>query len=488
MSKDLNKFCECIDSKKEEIAWAVSLAITDGDEKKARDHFSYVLEYMNKTKCFIFKTVDSRNDYVLSIDKIFEDIENIVGITDLKDNFFENSKVSEVLYPHANMDFIAQKDQEKLHKAYFSNSKTFSKLGVSYANFVKVYRDKGMDTVINLVKKVKHLEKKTTMYDTKNGWARFKELFQFNLAKSNAGDLIEEYNVSSIDDLMNLYSEVCSFLLDPSSLTEEEKLIVEENKKSFSYRTKYTSIIEDRLKLELLKKKIEKVYNNKMMNVCLQQSNIKDFMEKYDITLTKSNFETVINLYCYVYNVDGFYTRVKFDGDYDKFCFFNDYIFDQPSKQQDLVIIHELIHSIEVVSKYQMEKPLNIKCKFMDEAFTQYFTYEAMKYMKSNVIEDNYIENNVKYTNSYDCMLPLVELLKKSALWPDFVNCKLSNCYSLIEDRVGYSTARRISEIFTETYEARYEEDGLTKEYRYEELKKIINKIEMTNRYYCKSR
>ena len=488
MSKDLNKFCETIDSKKEEIAWAVALAVTDGDERRAQHHFPYFLEAMNKTKSFIFRTVDSKNDYVLIIDKIFKDIEDVVGIENLKANFFGESKVSEVLYPNANLDFISKSDQVKIHKAYFSNSKTFTKLGISYAAFVNVFRDKGMDTAIDLAKTVKYLEKKTSMYETKNGWARFKELFKFNLAKASVGDLIEEYNVSSIDDLMNLYTEVCSFLIDPKNLSEEERSIIEENKKNFSYRTKDTSIVNDSRRLESLKRKIEKVYNNKMMNVCLKQSNIKDFMERYEIDLTKSNFESVVSLYCYVYNVDGFYTRVKFDGEYAKVCFFNDYVFDQANSQQDLVIIHELIHSIEVISKYQMEKPLNIKCKFMDEAFTQYFTYEAMKYMKSTILEDNLIENDIKYSNSYDCMLPLVELLKKSALWNDFVNCKLSNCYSLIEERIGYGAARRISEIFTETYEARDEEDGLTKEYRYEELEKLINKIEKTNRYYCKSR
>lgn len=488
MNKDLNKFCDCIDSKKEEIAWAVAMAVTDGNEERAKHHFPFFLESMNNTKSFIFKTIDSKNDYVLSVDKMFEDIENILGVENLKENFFDKSRVSEVLYPKDDLDFIPKKEQEKLRKAYSSNSKTFTKLGVSYASFVKIYREKGLDIAIDLAKKVRLLEKKTSMYETKNGWARFKELFQFNLAKSSLGDLIEDYNVVSVDDLMSLYSEVCSFLLDPNSLSEEEKNMVEDNKKNFSYRTKCTTIIDDRQRLLLLKKKIEKVYSNKMMNACLEQSNIKDFIERNNITLTKSNLEVVINLYCYVYNVDGFYTRAKFDGDYEKVCFFNDYVFDQDSKQQNLVIIHELIHSIEVVSKYQMEKPLNIKCKIMDEAFTQYFTYEAMKYMKSNILEDNIIKNNIKYTNSYDCMIPLVELLKKSALWNDFVSCKLGNCYSLIEDRVGYNTARRISEIFAETYEARYDEDGLTKEYRYEELKKIINKIEMTNRYYCKSR
>lgn len=488
MSKDLNKFCETIDSKKEEIAWAVAMAVTDGNEERAKHHLPYFLEAMNKTKSFIFKTVDSKNDYVLSIDKIFKDIEDVVGIENLKANFFGESKVSEVLYPNANLDFISKSDQVKLHKAYFSNSKTFAKLGIPYYTFINVFRDKGMEKAVELAKKVKYLEKKTSMYETKNGWARFKELFKFNLAKSSVGELIEEYNITSLDDLMNLYCEVCSFLIDPRDLSKEEISIIEENKKNFSYRTTDASIINDARRLESLKKKIEKVYSNKMMNVCLKQSNIKDFMEMYAIDLTKSNFETVISLYCYVYNVDGFYTRVKLDGEYTKVCFFNDYVFDQANSQQDLVIIHELIHSIEVVSKYQMEKPLNIKCKMMDEAFTQYFTYEAMKYMKSNILEENLIENDIKYSNSYDCMLPLVELLKKSTLWNDFVNCKLSNCYSLIEDRIGYSTARRISEIFTETYEARDEKDGLTIEYRYEELEKLIDKIEKTNRYYCKSR
>lgn len=488
MSKDLNKFCECIDRKKEEIAWAVALAITGGDEERAKSYFPYFLEDMNKTKSFIFKTVDSKNEYSLIIDKLFEDIEGIVGVKDLKEKFFGRRKVNDVLNSNVNLNFISKQDQEKLYKAYSSRAKTFRKMGVSYYSFVKVYREKGLNVALDLAKKVKYLEKKISMYETKLGWARFKELFQFNLAKSNLGDLIEEYNIISIDDLMNLYSEVCSFLLDEKKLSEEERNIVKENKINFSYRTRDVSIIDDKKRLESLKKKIEKICSNRLMNDCLEKSNVKDFMEKYNITLTKSNLEVAMNLYYYVYSVDGFYTRAKFDGKYEKVCFFNDYVFDQDSRQQDLVIIHEFIHSLEVVSKYQMEKPFNIHCKFMDEAFTQYFTYEAMKYMKSNVIEDNHIENDIKYINSYDCMIPLVELLKKSTLWNDFVSCKLSNCYSLIEDRVGYGTARRISEIFAETYHARDEEDGLTKEYRYKELKRLIDKIEKTNPYYSKSR
>ena len=60
-------------------------------------------------------------------------------------------------------------------------------------------------------------------------------------------------------ELVDLLKSGTPIILNFEDLNEEERSIVEENKKNFSYRTKDESIVNDKRRLESLKKKIEKV-------------------------------------------------------------------------------------------------------------------------------------------------------------------------------------------------------------------------------------
>ena len=116
----------------------------------------------------------------------------------------------------------------------------------------------------------------------------------------------------------------------------------------------------------------------------------------------------------------------------------------------------------------------------MNEAFTQYFTIKAMDYLKGDIIDTSYNDGLPRsFDVSYNCMLPLVERLKSSALWEDFLSCKIHNDYSLLLDRIG-SYADDISKVFDSVY-YKYRNEVLvdiedTPEYA--KLEKIIRSVE----------
>ena len=113
------------------------------------------------------------------------------------------------------------------------------------------------------------------------------------------------------------------------------------------------------------------------------------------------------------------------------------------------MIIHELIHSLE--SYVKEFRPFNSECKSFNEALTEYFALEAYKYMDGNIISEVIAQNNHEYSSVYECMLPLVEVLRDSTLWNDVVYCKTTNDYSLLKDRIG-GHATKISKIFDVVY------------------------------------
>ena len=114
---------------------------------------------------------------------------------------------------------------------------------------------------------------------------------------------------------------------------------------------------------------------------------------------------------------------------------------------------------------------------------TEFLSLEALKYLNGNIIESNDFVDCSESVSVYCCLLPMVEILKNSALWFDVLSCKKMNDYSLLEDRIG-KDAKRIAELFNLTYVKRnveFFDKNLPEEDELEELTKIIKKIENNN-------
>lgn len=445
--RDLNLIMDEIDSKREMIAKAISLAFCDGDADKAKLVYPSIIKSIMNTKLGVIKTNDhSKSNYDREIDELLDDIDSYIRI-DAKKAYFEPP----VHFAFNPLESKSVKEfdedlQKKLEKAYLGGIKVFLKVGVSFEDFVKLYTLYG-DKSLKAAKTAKILQRKLVFSSWKRAYSLEKERFEVKEFISQFGDVVNEYSVKSLDDLMTLYTEISSALMDVSSLGEEEKKIVEENRMKL-YRRIGSSVLNND-DLLYLKKRIEALYENYSMGKCLKASNMNELINRFGLTLDKEVFRHFTSFYGYVHTVDGFNVNSKIHGKRMNFTFLNDNVFERYNKSQDLMIIHELIHSVEKYS--DGIRPFNDECKYFNEALTEYFAREAYKYIEPNIVSVVIKKGDSEYSSVYDCMLPLVELLKDSAIWTDVVYCKMSNDYSLLKERIGMY-ANKIAKIFDNVY------------------------------------
>ena len=71
---------DCIDSRKEDIANAISLSLAEGNQKKAESLYPFCLERITKSKIFIFESNDKiLTSYEKDVIKYLEDISDYLG-------------------------------------------------------------------------------------------------------------------------------------------------------------------------------------------------------------------------------------------------------------------------------------------------------------------------------------------------------------------------------------------------------------------------
>ena len=103
--KNLDKFMDDIDSKKEEIAKVISLAFAYGDKEKAKSYFPLFYERISETKLFVFKSSSGieKNTYARSIDDLLKNISEYVGF-DASAYFYDAYLKSRTIKKHPNDD------------------------------------------------------------------------------------------------------------------------------------------------------------------------------------------------------------------------------------------------------------------------------------------------------------------------------------------------------------------------------------------------
>ena len=328
---------------------------------------------------------------------------------------------------------------------------------------------------------------KIFIFDSKNNFSRYN--FGDKLAVRKIFLMVKKYNVQCLDDIMNFYNEICSCLVDVSKLSEEEKMVVEENKNKLIKRLKDKSVIGNLSKVRQLKKMIENVYENEYFKSCLSNSNIEDFFARCGIAITKNNLKQVVFLYNSSFSGSGFNTRIKFDEGVFNVSIFGDSILQNGSMYRNELIIHEAIHSIENYGCCGFQYPFNDKCRYLNEVMTQHFCLEAINFLdKSHLKNDG--ENGNRFHCSYNFMLPMLLVLKNSSLWDDLLYCKLTNDYSMFINKIG-NDAFKIGKIFDKVYSYR-KKDIIFKQDKVEEaieiLKKIVRNVNCKNIGYNKNK
>lgn len=477
--KDLNRFMDEIDSKKVEIAKVVSLAFSDGDIDKAKEYFPLFYKRMSETKTFIFKSNYDigKSSYNRSIDSLLKDISDEIGF-DVADYFYQGHVVVASSLLRDELD-IPKKDLMEVKKMYDSHERSLIKLGITYNSCLRLYREKGIYGCMRLSKKVEELDKKTFMSNLKNGFSIMSDSIKMRILQEKAGRIVEKYGVKSLDDLMNLYTEVSSFYVDTSSLNEKERKIVEENKKNFILRVKDYSYLRNPKKLDDLRDELEKIYSNEAMRMIFQESNVSDFFDRVGVELNSENLRAVFNEYLYIHTVDGCRNITEYNkGNPVSKVLLNDSIFNESSSNQNEIVIHEYIHSLESFNP-KIYASFIENARYVNEAMTQYFTVEAMKYLDSNILSDNDIEKKyTEYVNDYACMLPLIEVLKESEVWDDFIKAKLDNDYIFLTNKLG-DNVNEVAELFKKVYfKDGRDIDRMATEEDIDQLKYMIDKME----------
>ena len=482
---ELDKFMSDIDSKKKEIARAISLAWSSGNKSQALKEYPYIYDIIKNCKHYIFKTNSLNNSYVKSIDCLLDEIDKKIEKFSVKNNFYKKEQIRFSGNPFEGDTFEMNKNiVNKLQRKYLASRNMFLRLGISFQTFIDIVGIKGEQEALELVKLVKLLDRKNKFYDLKSYLFSQKDKVFFKINMKNAINIIDEYKIKSIDDLFELHTLISSFFVEVRLLNDEEKDIIEENKQKLKDLISDEKLWKSKMRLLSLKAKVEKIFNDEMLNNVINNSNCKDFFDRYDISFSSENLLILLKDYHYVYQVDGFKAVREYDKKDNDMIYLNNRILGAESKYVNEVILHEYIHCLEDKVKDKTVKPFCIKCKYVNEALTEFLSLEAVKYLNCNIIEkeDSKISNG-KYKSVYACLLPMVRVLKNSSLWNDFLYCKKANDYSLLEERIG-SYAMEISRLFDTCYFKNnivFFYYNLPEENELEQLVNIVNIIE--NKY-----
>jgi len=210
-----------------------------------------------------------------------------------------------------------------------------------------------------------------------------------------------------------------------------------------------------------LKKKIESIYRDNLFEEVFVKGKLSDFVDYYKISYENLNISRLMYLYVDLNNSLGLCTRENF-GDGNKcYCFFSNEILEYDEKDLNRVIIHEFIHSIEKDSN--LSSSFMVACKYLNEALTDYFAYKALDYVDKPLVE--YERERISFSGGsmYDCMLPLIEIMKKSSIWETVIEAKLENDANILIKKIGLANFNEINMCFNDTYKSWMDKKELSK-------------------------
>jgi hypothetical protein len=473
--KEFERIISDIKSSRAEIARAMALSIADGNEEKAREYFQGFYKSICDVDIFVFDEPQNaeKNEYVLELNGLLNDISGFCGVY-LNSRFY-NPK-NDISPVKIDVEDVSSKEEKRLHELYCSSDKMFLRLGITYQDLIYFYKREGIDKAVYLATQVCKLKRKAMFYDFKVYLGKLKAEHKYDMSVNAMKIIVDNYNVDSMDDLFEFYTEVSSFFVDTTNLSYDEIEIISKNRENFMKRTGKRNVSINSIELIILKKSLEDIYNNqKIKEHCLDTSNIKRFFAHFNYEFNRKNLLKFIYLYEDMQSSAGFCEV----GKSQKYVYYSlGSIRRHGARGRNDLIIHELIHALERY-KNPLQEDAQYKYTALNEALTEYFAKNALKYLRGDIIKDVACEDFFmeEFYSSYDCMLPLVEVLKNSVIWDDLVECKLNNDYSMLENKIGrYS--KTISKLFEKVYNMSNNGDSYNIDEEIAELKSILIRIE----------
>ena len=475
--KDADKIIDSIYSKKNDIAVAIFLAFYDGKYNyKNIDFLSHIIKSIEESKIIIINDnfIPDTSDDETEISELLGKISDFLGY-DVSSVFYNPSLKIESNFTKS---IELKQEETKLYFLYLTLVNMFLKLGVSYEDFFNRYK-KG-ENVLELTKLVKVLHRKYLFFYTKKNISDITNMISINNNITKISNIIEAYHLTSIEDITNLYAEVSIALRNGPVLDEEGKNIVELNRAKVEER--YGSRL-NKLKLIKLKHELDRFYDVTLFKSFVYSSNMKESLKKHNISLNKDMFPVTFNMYKSALTNRPFNANRMIGEDRYNFVVFPRSFFKFSESQIELAILHELIHAAE--PKDNVQKSVSHNYNSLNEALTQYLSREAYGYYKISELDiETIIENINKDACSYNCMLPLVDILKNSDLWEYVLEMKIKNDFSVLESKIG-KHANEIFNVFDSIYTKKENNEislEIIKEHEEELIRIIKNTLSDLNR------
>jgi len=462
---DVREIVKCVEENKSYIAGVIARVFADETGKDVDEYYSKFCDAINSAIPYFISNKKYTSKYQKGVDALVKKINDAVGY-DIKPYFFKEIKFLKNSYKFFHkIEFLNENDIniEIEKKIYDKNYNNYFSIGLTFEMFYKIRRLDGQVAIDNLNLLINKLKNKTFMYKFKRGCSVF---LDFYISKSyindNLNDLVRRYKVKDLNDLMILHSEVCSFIVKEDELDEESLRVINENKNNFRKRIgENKTCFLSRFQALGLKKKIESIYRDNLFEEVFVKGKLSDFVDYYKISYENLNISRLMYLYVDLNNSLGLCTRENF-GDGNKcYCFFSNEILEYDEKDLNRVIIHEFIHSIEKDSN--LSSSFMVACKYLNEALTDYFAYKALDYVDKPLVE--YERERISFSGGsmYDCMLPLIEIMKKSSIWETVIEAKLENDANILIKKIGLANFNEINMCFNDTYKSWMDKKELSK-------------------------
>lgn len=425
---------DAINSRKNQIAFAIAEVIVNNSNYDFKTIFKYVKERVDSANVIIPNMDYFESTYEKKLNGMISEVNELV-FYDV--SLYLNNEVKAV-----NTLNIKTKDNEKIINKYNKNIKLYEKIGLTldkYMDLYSFYGDAGMKMVDS---KIKKLIRTSFLFEFKRDFSNFKDVMKYKKAINSLDKVFVDYNIKSIDDFINFRNEVLSFTLDEKKYFGEEKEFILENRENFKKRcNREISSIE----AKKMVKKLDEVFNFEAFKTIFSDDCWKSVIER--IGVNSKNICSITSSYASIMSASAMCSKyLDKNNEPVVYCIFPQRIFSLSPNTLNDIIIHEFVHSVD---KYNINYNESFAKKYsqINEAITEYFSVEACKYLKEDLMKKDDCE--VKKSKCvYDSMLSLVDILKKSKMWDDILRAKLYDDAVSLEKKYGVSTMSNIKSCF----------------------------------------
>ena len=232
---ECKRFIEDVESNKDKIAFALAMAFANGDSKKVNSYFENFYNALINNKTF-FLSYDNAysSEYEKRTDNLLIELYELMDF-DVVANVSKGSSKEDYYKVFSRESFKDVSDEiiESAKKSFERNYSKYTKRGIDFNKFLKIYIGGKLNRLDELLT---NIDKEMRMYNLKRELSIYKEMLMLPLMNKKFARLCEFYNVSKMDDLLTLNTEIDSFFVDESKLDDRSRAIIKMHRNSFRKR------------------------------------------------------------------------------------------------------------------------------------------------------------------------------------------------------------------------------------------------------------